>query len=1210
MAAGIPPRPLGPARSTSSLRSYTSSSGHTFRSSSRSVSSLRSNTNFSGDTWWSSASPYKAPIEIGLARTHPIAGLLCLPVTRCRFELRDTWGIPEQPFAVSAGVDARPLPAVGEDGDGADALLVLTQGRSNSSLSLSSPGPDGEFTVPHEAARKKTGATADFRSVLRNLNQSLEPTTELRRKRPRRLSLPQFDSATILRESFDKMGEEHEEDQDGCLRRVKSWPEFGVTSGCLDALLAEPTSSFFNSEPSMKALSSTKKSATQLDLGQKMKKPKVRTSQDNYFNLFRFRFLRSMSMASESSGVHRLLRRAGTAISSLSSTSIKAFFWWNEKTTDFFSQDGGPISCRSAWALLILTLVLSALVMLLLSDIIGFSVHVYLLLIHAEILSKPLLGAGGVGSIALHIMDVYSWTGRGKKRWQLLAMASMFYLVCFGILFMTKSYPEIPLIVVLVHFPLWIGGIRVASVGHWASYSFHMVVSRSCLLSCIVIATVWSILLAMDGNWSGLTEKRLQEDMNQIFKAYGIVNWELCRLEKTKSVQDADSLLLEDCNRIELCAFLTWTCPAIESAVLMSIAVFLGLRCSQLKVKTRDDEAEASASRSESTSCKSQTSSSVEREDKSLNRIMFSIFVIIGFAWSACAIAGSSMGMGNTVLLALGCTCILFFIWLIGSIRLADLAIAVHQSLLWKVFRPFVKSDWAKAMVLCCTNVFVAAFLVLEFFTRLFERLCGMKPGPLKYTTERGAWLLKKVSTWPLTSVLTKAWWLSMLFLLLWVVCTKVSLVLLSWLIDYSTEFHPLSVLGLFYIVGLSLFLCPTMPVVPIYMSAGILIVARLRDEMGFFWAFITACMLCLALKLNACAMQQKLFGQVLGRYKSVKRLVGVHTVATRAVEHILRQPGLTVAKVAILVGGPDWPTSVLTGIMGLNLWQMLFGTLPVFFLILPTVFAGSCLLDEDLRKFSTLVLGVMGVAHGSSFITALVMSARVATKHHGELKKPRPEHKDLEDMAQRVTMQANARRTLTTWSVLRSTQRISLSLALAVVFACVWITTLLSSRCFRPFGLDSDISVSFKEGGLEGNAWNLLKPLGKISSGLLIVGILLFTWYSVESACREHMVGVDSVASHEKQRDADGEAPPAPAPQLALSVDTKTVRSADSGLEEFPSEATGIVNNDRSPRVTKPSTPRTPPWRSTPPVSPRAPHSPRTPLSSGTPLGVSEDRI
>ena len=45
-------------------------------------------------------------------------------------------------------------------------------------------------------------------------------------------------------------------------------------------------------------------------------------------------------------------------------------------------------------------------------------------------------------------------------------------------------------------------------------------------------------------------------------------------------------------------------------------------------------------------------------------------------------------------------------------------------------------------------------------------------------------------------------------------------------------------------------------------------------------------------------------------RTSSLLRFVGVDKVPTRAMEQILKQDGLKIDKVAILVGGPDWPTS------------------------------------------------------------------------------------------------------------------------------------------------------------------------------------------------------------------------------------------------------------------------------------------------------------
>ena len=59
-----------------------------------------------------------------------------------------------------------------------------------------------------------------------------------------------------------------------------------------------------------------------------------------------------------------------------------------------------------------------------------------------------------------------------------------------------------------------------------------------------------------------------------------------------------------------------------------------------------------------------------------------------------------------------------------------------------------------------------------------------------------------------------------------------------------------------------------------------------------------------------------------------VQRFVAVDKVPTRAMEMILNQRGFALAKVCILVAGPDFPTSVLCGILRMNIPQMLLGPL------------------------------------------------------------------------------------------------------------------------------------------------------------------------------------------------------------------------------------------------------------------------------------------
>jgi hypothetical protein len=123
---------------------------------------------------------------------------------------------------------------------------------------------------------------------------------------------------------------------------------------------------------------------------------------------------------------------------------------------------------------------------------------------------------------------------------------------------------------------------------------------------------------------------------------------------------------------------------------------------------------------------------------------------------------------------------------------------------------------------------------------------------------------------------------------------------------------------------------------------------------------FLYTSIVCWCIKLNAVAMQQKCFGEYLGDRVWIRSFVGVNSLSIRvqysidyppmvhspslpqAIKLILEKPGLTLQKVSILCGGPDWPTSVLTGILRLKLSQMLLGSVPIFFLIAPCVLAGG----------------------------------------------------------------------------------------------------------------------------------------------------------------------------------------------------------------------------------------------------------------------------
>ena len=58
----------------------------------------------------------------------------------------------------------------------------------------------------------------------------------------------------------------------------------------------------------------------------------------------------------------------------------------------------------------------------------------------------------------------------------------------------------------------------------------------------------------------------------------------------------------------------------------------------------------------------------------------------------------------------------------------------------------------------------------------------------------------------------------------------------------------------------------------------------------------------------------QKIIGQLLGSYITVRKLCQINSQGIRAIRLILGEKRLTKRKIAVLIGGPDWPTSVMCG--------------------------------------------------------------------------------------------------------------------------------------------------------------------------------------------------------------------------------------------------------------------------------------------------------
>merc|ERR1712224_383489 len=159
----------------------------------------------------------------------------------------------------------------------------------------------------------------------------------------------------------------------------------------------------------------------------------------------------------------------------------------------------------------------------------------------------------------------------------------------------------------------------------------------------------------------------------------------------------------------------------------------------------------------------------------------------------------------------------------------------------------------------------------------------------------------------------------------------------------------------------------------------------------------LIACVLNFCLKLLAVVLQQKGIGEPLSNNLAVRQYVKVHSPECRAFELILRTPGLSFAKVCVLIGGPDWPVSVFTGILRLPCLQMVLGTTPVIFNVVLVTGAGALKIREDEKLYGAMGGAIMSFAavwNMLQMVGCFYFMQETWEKYHDPfLSKPRKDH-------------------------------------------------------------------------------------------------------------------------------------------------------------------------------------------------------------------------
>jgi len=313
-------------------------------------------------------------------------------------------------------------------------------------------------------------------------------------------------------------------------------------------------------------------------------------------------------------------------------------------------------------------------------------------------------------------------------------------------------------------------------------------------------------------------------------------------------------------------------------------------------------------------------------------------------------------------------------------------------------------------------------------------------------------------------------------------------------------------VIGMFFLIGFTMFMLPPVPGIPVYIVGGILLSARARDVegVGFWGGMVIAIFESLLIKICAVCGQYTI-GFYMGKSVKVQQLVSVDKVFTRAIEQVLDTRGLNLPKVSVLVGGPDWPTSVLCGILKLNLFQCCLGTIPVLLVSSPCVIAGAFLSNpglktEDAKRrlseftstpapgskggeawstLSTTALALSFMMQLAGMILALYYIQEVVHRQGEELAKPRPEHEAVAALTRKEADYVQQYNEAIAWPTMLKSRKRLISASTGAMLLSTFMFVMMDEACFRPFAVSSKISDAYDQNGLNGSVLNLVMPMG-----------------------------------------------------------------------------------------------------------------------------------
>ena len=259
------------------------------------------------------------------------------------------------------------------------------------------------------------------------------------------------------------------------------------------------------------------------------------------------------------------------------------------------------------------------------------------------------------------------------------------------------------------------------------------------------------------------------------------------------------------------------------------------------------------------------------------------------------------------------------------------------------------------------------------------------------------------------------------------------------------------------------------------------------------FWAAIVfASIITFILKMCAIFLEQVAIGMNLGKKLVVRQFVQINSTEMRAIRVLLEVPGFNWKKCVILLGGPDWPTSVLTGILRLSVFQCLLGSSPFLILNTPTVIGGSLQLrraEGDMwATLANVGFAMSALTQGSATSLCTYYIFDTADKRREELE-AMPDDEEVKALEEKSAREAAFYAAATEWKTkVPGNIKVVLFLASVLCGSFFFMSTLLGSQCW----VSVDVADPISGPPLNGNWFAWIQPMGYVALGLYAAGVVL----------------------------------------------------------------------------------------------------------------------